>query len=500
MRRLPTIFASAALLVSAFIGIFAITPARSDSATMAKHDPAAVLDPSFGKGGLLALRHEKLEAESPIAATATNGDIVLGGRSDLRFLTAAGKPASIYGVRGTLTLPQPEDGEFRLSAIAIDPHGRLLVVGTSSYEPATKFRDATEWEHELEPSAIRVLRYLPDGTLDPTFGTGGIVETALGLGPPRLKTGQPIGPEASVEASGVAIDPRGGLVITGSAVIGLGPSCVHDIFNEEFVSSGFVARMTEGGSLNQSFGEGGVVGGRNLDETPLHAESVGEPVLSPDGSITYRSTGVDPCEPRYGLAQLTAEGRIRKSFGTGGSIRGYFTSVAAGTDGSIVAVAGEGWSGNEPYEARVIKVGPSGRRDHTFGHHGQTLVRLGRGLANELGSVAVDADGRILLAGSLGNGKGRWMVLVRLSPNGMREPGFGSDGRVSTPYPSLVNISSVAESDTASMFDSKGRLVTIHRYSTPRGSARVLARYLLPDRGRLDRAIGRFGRSAEPQS
>jgi uncharacterized delta-60 repeat protein len=476
MRRLAVNLAAALLLLAAFGGSRAATAVRAAPATSA---PKATLDPNFGDRGLLALPPEKLEPESPIFAITAKGDIVFGGALDLRLLTAAGKPAAIYGGQGTLALPQPEGGEFRPSAIAIDPQGRLLVVGTSRFPPATETTDATRYLHEVEPASVRLIRYLPDGALDPAFGAGGIVESDLGLGPPRREGGEPIIQEPSVSATGVAVDAQGRIAVTGGALVGFGESCAHDIFNEVLVAAGFVARLSEAGALDQGFGRDGVVGGRSLDENPLRAEEVGKPVVAPGGAITYLSTRVDPCNPRYGLVQLTADGRIRKRLGKGGAIRGYFTSLAQRADGSVVAVAGEGWSGNEPYIDRVIRIRPDGARDRTFGHRGRALVRLGHGLGNDTGSVAVDPEGRILLAGTFANHNGRRMVLIRLSAKGRQERDFGPKGRVTTPFPTLVTTYSVAVTATASMFDPQGRLVTVHRYSTSQGSAPVLARYLL---------------------
>lgn len=471
----------ALLLLLAFGGIHAIADARSASGTAVLPVRQATLDPAFGDGGLLALPPETIETESPVFALTPKGDIVLRRDTELRLLTATGKPAALYGRQGTLVLPQPEGGVFRPSAIAIDPQNRLLVVGTSYLGRTTQVSDATGYLHEVEPASIRLVRYLPSGSLDPEFGSGGIVQTDLDLGPPRRRDGEPIIQESWVEPTGVAIDEDGRIVITGSTLIGFGDSCTHDVSSEDFDSAGFVARLADDGSLDRGFGRNGVVGGRSLDETPLRTEEIGKPVVAPSGSVTFLSTAVDSCKPRYGLSQLTADGRIRHSLGTNGAIGGYFTSLVAASDGSVVALAGEGWSGKEPWRDRVIKIRPSGKLDRSFGHRGRTLVRLGRGFDYDTGSVAVDSKGRILLTATIGNRNGRWMSLVRLSAAGRQETGFGPGGRLTTRFPSLVTPFRVDTTATASQFDRKGRLVTVHRYSTPQGSAPVLARYLFGD-------------------
>jgi uncharacterized delta-60 repeat protein len=479
MRSLALSLVATCLLFSALSGTPGVAAGQSGAATAGKSNAGAALDPAFGDAGVLSLPPEGPEFEKPFLATAPSGDIILGGEPNLRLLSAAtGGPASLYGRVGTLVPPQPDGGKFGPSALAVDSQGRLLVVGTS-YFPTGNVSDESGYGQVVGPRAIRVIRYLPDGTLDPLFGTGGIVETDLGLGPPRRPGGEPIIEGTSVRATDVAIDSTGRIVITGGAMTGFGPSCTHDILFQYPVSAGLVVRLTEAGELDRGFGDEGIFGGRNLKENPLHAEVLGEPVVAPDGSITYLSTSQNPCDTRYGLAQLTADGQTRSSLGRAGAIRGYFTSLTGTSDGSVIALAGEGWSGREPYKARVIKIRPGGTRDRRFGHDGRTWVRLGHGAANELGSVKVDSQGRILLTGTMGGRNGRWMVLTRLSASGRKEQTFGPNGRISTPLRRLETISSVAVSGSTSALDPQGRLVFLHRYSVAEGSAPVLARYLL---------------------
>jgi hypothetical protein len=317
-----------------------------------------------------------------------------------------------------------------------------------------------------------------------------VIETDFGLPPPRDKHGRALQPEASMGASGIAVDSQGRIVVTGSADIRLGPSCVHDIFEPVAVSAAFIARLTETGALDPSFGGDGVVGGRKLGENPLHAESVGEPVAGPSGEITYRSTDISACtrdHGRRGVAQLTSSGRTRKGLGRNGVVGGYFTAIASEPDGSAVALAKLPWTPGESFKARLIRIAPNGEVDRSFGHHGRTVVKLGARWGNEPDSLAVDTQGRILLGGTLvtskrrraPNGKlvshgHRSILLVRLHADGRQEMNFGPNGRVATSFPSLVPF---GPSDL--FLDSEGRAVTVHRYETGEGSGLVLARYLL---------------------
>jgi uncharacterized delta-60 repeat protein len=483
--------------------------------------PAAVLDPSFGGGGLVTLPGELPSGWTAYGAATPNGDVFVSGGPTLRLLTSSGDPAASFGDAGTLSPPPPEGGEFSLGDFTLDSEGRLLVVGTSRFPGDEDGLPGNVDDGPygpngaplpIEPSAVRILRFLPDGRPDPSFGQSGVIETDFGLPPPkacgsgRTSSGQPtwsscrgdkggraIQSEASMGfTTSIAVDPQRRIVVTGSADITLGESCGHDIFEPLPVSAAFFARLTENGALDPSFGGDGLVGGRRLGENPLRAESV-EPVLGPRGEITYRSTDIGACfenrRGRWGVAQLTPDGRTRKSLGRKGAVGGRFTALAGAPDGSVVALAPVGRYQGEPFRARLIRIGPDGEVDRSFGHRGRTLVKLGMPLGIETDSLAVDAQGRILMGGTLAtskrkrapNGKlvrrgRRSILLVRLSAGGRQEMGFGPNGRVATPFPGLFPPSDL-------FFDPDGRVVTVHRYvhrdKAGEVSGLVLARYLL---------------------
>lgn len=440
---------------------------------------AAVLDPTFAGDGLVTLRGEA-EGWAAYGAATQNGDLIVSGGLTTRLLTSSGDPAEIFGGAATLDPSTPEGVEFLLSDFTLDSQGRLLIVGTAS---SPKNEDEGPYGPNgaplpIVPSAVRILRILPNGRPDPTFGQSGVLETDLDLPPPRDEHGGPLQPEASIDASGIAVDSQGRIVLTGSAEVGLGPSCVHDIFEPVAVSAAYVARLTENGALDPSFGRGGLVGGRKPGENPLRAESIGKPIVGPRGEITYRSTRISACwsdHGRWGVAQLTPDGRTREALGRKGAVGGYFTALAGAPDGSVIALARMPWTEGEAFRARVIRITRAGKVDRSFGQQGQTVVKLGSVWGNEPDSLAVDAQGRILLGGTLVTRKRRSILLVRLRTDGRQEMNFGPNGRVATSFPGLV---SFGPSDV--FFDSKGRAVTVHRYETRKASSGlVLARYRL---------------------
>ena len=233
-------------------------------------------------------------------------------------------------------------------------------------------------------------RYLPDGSLDGGFGSNGIVETDLGLQPPRDQNGQQILERPWVQATGVAVDSQGRIVLTGGAAAGLVFGCVHDNFSNTLTYAGLVARLTEIGSLDSSFGGGdGVSGGVNREENALTSELTAAPVVTPGGMLTF-APGPVICprdELRPGIAELNEAGEPQLSFGIGGRVPGVWDAAAPG--GSIVTL---NWRLRFPGPVRgeVKRLQPDGAPDPGFGQGGSTSLVVRGGDRTQLSAVAVD--------------------------------------------------------------------------------------------------------------
>jgi len=440
--------------------------------------PGAVLDPSFGDGGVLRLPAE--DAFTAYGASARAGRLLVGGGHGVQVLDRRGHLDRGFGGDGSLNLPSAAGSRFAPRAVAVDPRGRLLVVGDSvfpeSENPSPPLGNGLP---VFTPEVVRILRFLPDGKLDPTFGQGGVVETDLGLPPPVGTKGETLGPHPSIQATGIAVSPEGQIVVTGAAVGGLGEACEHDIFSAVGSSAAWVARFTGSGAADPGFGSDGLVGGHEMAENPLGATVVGEPVVGPDGGITYRSTGVDRCDrgsSHFGIARLTPAGQTDPGFGRDGAFVGFFTALASGPGGSLFALEQQFGGAKEPVKARVLRVAADGRLDRGFGHHGRATVRLGRSQTTTLDALAVDGRGRILVGGTIGARKGHSIALLRVSARGRWEQGFGPHGRVATPVRQLAR-----SGPTDLFFDARGRVVVLSRYENQqtRHDGLVVARYLL---------------------
>jgi len=451
---------------------------------------AARLDPTFGQAGRVTLPPQPAGGAIPVLMP--DDSLVIGGRTLLR-LAPDGQLDESFGAGGTLTPPAPPDGDFQVEGLAVDPHDRLIVAGTSELpagevKPSVAFGNGTP----ESPQAVRVVRYLPSGALDTSFGDHGIVETDFGLPPPVDESGQPLLPKPWVKATGVAVDGEGRVVLTGGSIVGLQFGCFHDWFFNTLTYAAFVARLTESGTPDASFGGGdGVFGGHSTDENPLHAEFSDGPLVGPDGSVTY-AHGDGRCpraEGSNGLARLTADGAPSTSFTAGSTVRRWITAAALAPNGSttVVGPVTPWYFPKEPLRARVTRIGPQGKPDRSYGHRGQTVVTTPGGPGSSLHTLAMDGRGRALLGGTMisakafrgpaGSAKKRhrhFFVLVRLKANGRLDWAFGPRGRIATRFGALgVNQSSL-------LIDSQKRAVVVGSYGrTYTAHGLVVARYLI---------------------
>ncbi|MFB3739080.1 MAG: hypothetical protein ACE14W_08980 [Candidatus Velamenicoccus archaeovorus] len=135
-----------------------------------------------------------------------------------------------------------------------------------------------------------------------------------------------------------------------------------------------------------------------------------------------------------------AAGGLDPSFGGDGRVTTNLTAgfdaaraVAIQPDGAIVAAGSAGGSNGR---FAVVRYDPDGTLDAAFGNRGRVTTDLTGG-ADLARGVAVQSDGRILVAGQTGGNHGRF-ALVRYEPDGTLDTSFGGDGKVTTAFPSKI--------------------------------------------------------------
>jgi uncharacterized delta-60 repeat protein len=317
--------------------------------------------------------------------------------------SAAAAPGDLdpsFGTGGKVTTDFGP-GSNRASSIAVQADGRILAGGTSG------------------SGRFALARYDAVGSLDGTFGTGGMVTTDVG--------------GLSAGALALAIQPDGRIVAAG-ATDEAGYCCQFAL-----------VRYNADGTLDTSFGTDGRVttdfGG--LDEA--HAV-----VVQPDGKILAAGSTYSPFLSGFALARYNPDGSLDAGFGSGGKVTTSFGGIdgAGGLvlqpDGRIVAAGG----GGPPGDFALARYNADGSLDTGFGSGGRVTTDFGS--SDRAEDVVLQRDGRIVAAGT---GDGRF-ALARYDPDGSLDGSFGDAGSVTT-----VIVGQNVESATGLAIQSDGRLV-----------------------------------------
>jgi uncharacterized delta-60 repeat protein len=157
--------------------------------------------------------------------------------------------------------------------------------------------------------------------------------------------------------------------------------------------------------------------------------------------------------------------------------------VAIQPDGKIVAVGN--MDGGSSYSAfGAFRYTPAGELDRTFGNGGWVATEIGT--FESASAVALQRDGKVVLAGEADCGTVLCFGLVRYRSNGDLDPSFGEGGIVRTVFPGRCGCYFLAVD-----VQPDGRIVAAGRVFNRYGQIFGLARYL-PD-GRLDRSFSGDG-------
>ena len=272
----------------------------------------------------------------------------------------------------------------------------------------------------VAPLAVRALAAVP-GDLDTTFGGGRVIV--------------PFGTEAG--AGGVAVQPDGKVVVAGSSD----------------ATPGFaVARLLPNGSPDTSFGGTGVVTttlGKSAGSTDVAVQS--------DGKIV----AVGGSNQDFAIVRYLGNGKLDPSFGEGGvvimpvgTLGDYATAVAIGPGGPI-AVTGTAEVPESGYGAGVAVLRGNGEPEAKFAEDGTTVVTTESSNDDRGEGIAVQGDGRILIADAANGGAGDGFTVVRLGTDGKPDASFGGDGIVETPIPGEGEVTGGRSTDVAIQPDGK---------------------------------------------
>ena len=196
-----------------------------------------------------------------------------------------------------------------------------------------------------------------------------------------------------------------------------------------------LARYNPDGSLDPTFGAGGKVtteffGGDDV------ARDV---AIRPDGKIVaVGATQLDGVTHDFAVARYNSDGSLDFTFGAGGRVSIAYSggsedvahSVALQPDGRIVLAGFSGEFGNSQFA--LARLNFDGNLDPTFDGDGRLTTSLG-GSADQAHAVALQPDGKIVAAGYATIGV-QYFALARYNPNGSIDPTFGAGGTTTTDF------------------------------------------------------------------
>jgi uncharacterized delta-60 repeat protein len=372
-------------------------------------------------------------------------------------VAAAGDLDPTFGAGGTLMTDINRSTDIA-NAVAIQADGKLVVVGE------------TYKNNDFSTEDFVVTRYNTDGTLDNTFGVRGRVRTDF--------------PGLAAVPSSVVIQPDGKIVVAGGA---------FPLFT--FLGNFEIVRYNANGSLDGSFGTGGIV--TTTFPEGSYASAV---ALQPDGKIIAAGTLFvnfipgEQSDTDFALARYNADGSLDATFGTGGTVMTDFFgeeddafSVLIQPDGKIVAVG----SANNPttfYDFAAVRYLSNGSIDTTFGIGGKVNTDFGDQNFDRARSAALQADGRIVTAGfaiSQGGGVQNFAV-ARYTSNGVLDTTFSRDGKMQ------IDFGNCCQSATKVLLQSDGKIVTVGGSSGESSDDDFLVARLT-SRGQLDNTFGAGG-------
>jgi uncharacterized delta-60 repeat protein len=350
------------------------------------------LDPSFGKNGMVTTKVATDSSAGAIAVTRKGKVVVAGDSSGVSHGIATndeftlvryrgdGRLDRSFGGAGTGIVRTPFPGTGALAdSMAIDAQGRIVVAGFTTAAlgaPPTSAR-------------IALARYLPNGKLDPAFGSGGLVTTSV--------------EGAADGADSVTIDPQGRIVAAGYS----------DEPSENGLQDFAVVRYLDNGALDPSFGVDGKVttalgttstNGKS-SRASVAIDSLGKIVVGGGGGVCSPS-----CSHDFALLRYEPNGSLDTSFGGAGTgtvltpLPGspvFGEALAIDSTDGIVLVGTTRRHSVENFA--VARYHPDGTLDRTFGHEGFVTTPVGDANAVLLDYMHVppyDNLDRITVAGS----------------------------------------------------------------------------------------------------
>jgi uncharacterized delta-60 repeat protein len=254
---------------------------------------AGALDPTFGTSGTVLTAIGTSDDEAAASVLQADGKIVVAGFTTtatgqdfaLARYNANGAPDTSFGTNGIVTTDF-FGGDDEALGVVESPDGRIVAAGFATNAGGHR--------------EFALARYLANGTLDSSFGSGGTVVTSI-LG-------------NNDQAQAVQLQTDGSIVVAGSATM------------VPFGGAFALARYDVNGNLDANFGTNGVVTTNFAFQSVDAAHAL---LIQPDGKIVVVGSSNQGNGNVFGVARFDTDGSLDPLFGSGGKVS---TSVAGQQD------------------------------------------------------------------------------------------------------------------------------------------------------------------------
>jgi len=280
------------------------------------------------------------------------------------------------------------------NSAVIQADGKILVAGNTDYYT----------------SNLVLLRYNTDGSIDSTFGNYGIVVSySEGYG------------EGGTD---IALQEDEKIVVAGYRY--------KDIVNSslDFV----LLRYLTNGTLDSTFGDNG----RVVTDFAGYKDYAASVVIQENGKIVVGGYSTNGTDIDFALVRYNIDGSPDNSFGTNGKLttdfggnQDYGSSVVLQVDKKIV-VAGYSYNGTDR-DFALARYNIDGSLDNSFGTNGKLITDFA-GYDDYGTSVALQEDGKIVVAGKSSDGTSAGFALVRYNIDGSIDSSFGNNGFIITDF------------------------------------------------------------------
>ncbi len=306
-------------------------------------------------------------------------------------LVSYAQPGSLDATFGTGGIVTTSFGPINTGSgsVAVQGDGKIVMAGYLFNGTNTSFTLA---------------RYNTNGSLDITFDGDGKLTTLIGT---------------SCGANAVVIQPDGKIIVAGSSYDDGGSG--DDMFT--------LARYNTNGSLDNTFDADGIVTTTFTGSINDVAHAI---VLQSDGKIIVAGSHHNGTTLDFALARYNTNGSLDNSFdGDGmlttaiGSSDDIAYSIALQTDGKIVVAGNSDISSNIDFA--LARYNTNGSLDNTFDADGKLTTSIG--FAQDAAGLAIQTDGKIVIAGSDGSN----FIAARYNITGSLDNTFDGDGIVITP-------------------------------------------------------------------